>query len=77
MVIFFVVLIQVGSPVNRILHLSDIHWDQNYTVGLTNDCGEPICCRPPNKPGNIIGGTYVVIAPLRNKVVTFLSQGLQ
>lgn len=43
---------EAGSPVLRILHLSDIHWDMNYTAGLSNDCGEPICCRPPNKPGN-------------------------
>jgi len=37
--------------VTRILHISDIHWDQDYMAGLSNDCGEPICCRPPNKPG--------------------------
>ena len=42
---------QPGSPVNRILHLSDLHVDLAYTPGLSNDCGEPLCCRPPNKPG--------------------------
>ena len=36
---------------NRILHLSDLHVDLAYTPGLSNDCGEPLCCRPPNKPG--------------------------
>ena len=43
--------LQSGSPVNGILHLSDLHWDSQYTPGLSNDCGEPLCCRPPNKPG--------------------------
>ena len=41
-----------NSPVNRILHLSDMHFDPYYTPGLTNDCGEPLCCRVPNPPGN-------------------------
>lgn len=43
--------LQAGSPVTRILHLSDFHWDPAYTPGLTNDCGEPLCCRVPNPPG--------------------------
>lgn len=38
-----------GAPVMRILHLSDIHLDEVYTPGLDTDCGEPLCCRPPNK----------------------------
>ena len=32
------------------LFLSDIHFDKNYTVGLNAECGEPLCCRPPNGP---------------------------
>ena len=36
---------------NRILHLSDFHYDSAYTPGLSNDCGEPLCCRPPNQNG--------------------------
>jgi sphingomyelin phosphodiesterase len=32
--------------------LSDLHYDSQYTVGLSNDCGEPLCCRPPNPKGN-------------------------
>eukprot|EP01137_Pigoraptor_chileana_P007391 Opistho-2@52926 len=40
-----------GSPVRRILHLSDTHHDPLYTVGLNTQCGEPLCCRPPNGPG--------------------------
>ena len=42
---------QPGSPTNRILFLTDMHWDPSYTPGLTNDCGEPLCCRPPNPKG--------------------------
>lgn len=38
-----------GAPVMRILHLSDVHWDSLYTPELDTDCGEPLCCRPPNK----------------------------
>ena len=34
----------------KILHLSDIHIDLEYTEGLNAECGEPLCCRPPNKP---------------------------
>ena len=30
-----------------------MHWDPYYTPGLSNDCGEPLCCRPPNPKGNI------------------------
>ena len=41
---------QPGSPVSKVLYLSDIHFDKNYTVGLNAECGEPLCCRPPNGP---------------------------
>lgn len=43
---------QPGSPVTRILHLTDFHWDPKYTPGLSNDCGEPLCCREGNEKGN-------------------------
>ncbi len=36
---------QAGSPTIRVLHLSDIHWDKEYTPGNEADCGEPVCCR--------------------------------
>ncbi len=42
---------QDSAPKSRILHLSDLHIDMDYTPGLTNDCGEPLCCRPPNDIG--------------------------
>ena len=32
----------------KILHLSDIHIDQEYTEGLNANCSEPLCCRPPD-----------------------------
>ena len=49
---------QPDSPVTRILHLSDIHIDLEYTEGLNAECGEPLCCRPPNNsslPGRLAG----------------------
>ena len=39
-----------GANQTRILHITDIHYDAMYTEGLSVDCGEPLCCRPPNKP---------------------------
>ena len=38
-----------------VLFLSDVHVDLEYTVGLSTECGEPICCRPPNPPGKTQG----------------------
>ena len=34
----------------KVLHLSDIHIDLEYTEGLNADCEDPLCCRPPNSP---------------------------
>ena len=34
----------------KILHLSDIHIDLEYTEGLNANCEDPLCCRPPNSP---------------------------
>lgn len=44
---------QVATNGTRIymLHFSDAHIDPLYTPGLDTNCGEPICCRPPNSPG--------------------------
>ncbi|XP_019855307.1 PREDICTED: sphingomyelin phosphodiesterase-like [Amphimedon queenslandica] len=36
---------------NKILHISDIHWDPQYTPGLQAQCDEPLCCRPPIPKG--------------------------
>ena len=43
--------LQPGNPVTGVLHITDIHYDPLYTPGLTHDCGEPLCCRPPNAKG--------------------------
>jgi hypothetical protein len=40
-----------SSPRLRVLHISDLHYDPLYTPGLSSQCGEPLCCRPPNGPG--------------------------
>lgn len=42
---------QANASVNRILHITDIHWDPQYTEGLSTQCNEPLCCRPPNQKG--------------------------
>ncbi|KAI6652711.1 Sphingomyelin phosphodiesterase-like [Oopsacas minuta] len=44
-----------GAKQTRILHITDIHYDAMYTEGLSIDCGEPLCCRPPNKPNATYG----------------------
>ncbi|XP_077990260.1 sphingomyelin phosphodiesterase-like [Glandiceps talaboti] len=36
---------KAGSPVSRVLQLSDLHYDRQYKVGAKADCGEPLCCR--------------------------------
>ncbi|PRP89006.1 putative sphingomyelin phosphodiesterase [Planoprotostelium fungivorum] len=33
------------QPAGKILHLSDIHWDDLYEPGTIIDCNIPICCR--------------------------------
>ena len=32
--------------------------DLLYTEGLTTECGEPLCCRPPNKPVSPAAGPW-------------------
>ncbi|KAM4697277.1 sphingomyelin phosphodiesterase [Discoglossus pictus] len=52
---------QAGSPVSRILFLTDIHWDHGYTPGSHADCKEPLCCRGPasgDQPGAGYWGEY-------------------
>lgn len=36
---------KVGSPVSRVLHISDVHIDPKYREGSNANCGEPLCCR--------------------------------
>src|ERR1044072_2436635 len=35
-----------------VVHLSDWHFDPEYSEGYEVNCGEPICCRPPNAFGD-------------------------
>ncbi|KXJ15601.1 Sphingomyelin phosphodiesterase [Exaiptasia diaphana] len=63
------VIVQAGSPVIRVLHISDIHLDPLYQEGASSDCGEPLCCRktdPQAEPGNGAGkyGDYACDTPL-------------
>ncbi|CAG9820155.1 unnamed protein product [Phaedon cochleariae] len=34
-----------GSESFKVLHLTDIHYDPNYTEGKVDPCGEPLCCQ--------------------------------
>lgn len=34
-----------GRESLKIVSISDLHIDYEYTVGATNDCGRPLCCR--------------------------------
>ncbi|KAM9455654.1 sphingomyelin phosphodiesterase [Clarias gariepinus] len=34
-----------GSPQSRVLFLTDIHWDAEYSEGSAADCKQPLCCR--------------------------------
>jgi len=34
-----------------VVHLSDWHFDPEYSEGYEVNCGEPVCCRPPNAFG--------------------------
>lgn len=50
-----------GSPKMRVLHLTDIHLDPDYSPGSKADCGEPLCCRAddgPPDPGKAGAGKY-------------------
>ena len=41
----FVLFFQPDAPKLRILHITDLHIDNDYIPGSNSDCGEPICCR--------------------------------
>ncbi|RCN32059.1 Ser/Thr phosphatase family protein [Ancylostoma caninum] len=42
-----------GKPMLKVLHLTDIHLDMQYTPGLEAKCSEPQCCRPQQSPNEI------------------------
>ncbi|KAF0378832.1 sphingomyelin phosphodiesterase [Gigaspora margarita] len=35
-----------------VVHISDWHYDSEYAEGYEVNCGEPVCCRPPNAFGD-------------------------
>lgn len=43
----------------KIAMISDFHMDWDYTPGMNNDCGRPVCCRAesglPNSTANAAG----------------------
>ncbi|KAI0083450.1 sphingomyelin phosphodiesterase [Irpex rosettiformis] len=49
-------------PPFKVVHLSDVHIDRNYTVGSDSNCTKPICCRnyadhvgPITEPAELFG----------------------
>ncbi|KAA0176366.1 hypothetical protein FNF27_02062 [Cafeteria roenbergensis] len=35
---------EAGTTI-KVMQITDLHWDPNYTMGARTDCGEPDCCR--------------------------------
>lgn len=70
-----------GAPRKRILHMTDMHFDPDYFVGSNANCGEPLCCRANNGPGEGqfkagLYGHYLCDAPrsLLNNLFDHLAQ---
>lgn len=67
------------APRKYILHITDVHYDPAYTLGLEAQCGDPLCCRPPNPLGTTqpagIFGEMSCDAPKRlvDDLYTFIS----
>lgn len=40
----------VTRPAFKVLHLTDLHTDLEYTEGALASCEEPFCCRPESGP---------------------------
>lgn len=49
-----------SAPTARLLFLTDLHWDQQYTPGSDPNCKDPLCCRggQPRGPGAGYWGSY-------------------
>lgn len=45
-------IFQVNKPTLKVLHISDTHFDKDYTQGAKVDCGEPLCCRQESGMAN-------------------------
>lgn len=41
-----------GSPQSRVLFLTDVHWDAEYSEGSVADCKQPLCCRNESGKAN-------------------------
>ncbi|XP_015672780.1 sphingomyelin phosphodiesterase [Protobothrops mucrosquamatus] len=49
-----------SAPTARLLFLTDLHWDRQYTPGSDPNCKDPLCCRggQPRGPGAGYWGSY-------------------
>ncbi|XP_068122580.1 sphingomyelin phosphodiesterase [Hyperolius riggenbachi] len=47
-----------GSPVSRVLFLTDVHWDHSYSPGGPVTCKEPLCCRSQTSGGHGAAGYW-------------------
>nr|DBA32293.1 TPA: hypothetical protein GDO54_000096 [Pyxicephalus adspersus] len=47
-----------GSPISRVLFLTDIHWDHDYSPGGPITCKEPLCCRKHQSGGHGSAGFW-------------------
>uniref|UniRef100_A0A8D0BBM4 Sphingomyelin phosphodiesterase n=1 Tax=Salvator merianae TaxID=96440 RepID=A0A8D0BBM4_SALMN len=49
-----------GAPTARVLFLTDLHWDRDYSPGSDPACKDPLCCRGGQPKGQGAGywGTY-------------------
>ncbi|CEF63595.1 Sphingomyelin phosphodiesterase [Strongyloides ratti] len=52
-----------SKPKLKVLHISDIHIDSQYTPGTEAECSEPQCCRPPKDINEIVLKSVNVSAP--------------
>ncbi len=50
----------------KVLHLTDLHVDLHYKENTNTVCGEPLCCRENNGPGDSgYWGSYGCDLPFR------------
>ncbi|NWW36141.1 ASM phosphodiesterase, partial [Panurus biarmicus] len=47
-----------GAPTARILFLTDLHWDRQYTPGSAAACPDPLCCRGAPREGPGVAGFW-------------------
>lgn len=66
---------QISGEFYKIIHIGDIHYDENYVVSGNTKCNEPICCRsnqgPPQKPEDA-AGKLLLIAMVLDKYFLIL-----